>query len=83
MPRKVHLVGVGQAGIVALHAAALEPDLFASVTIRGTIDSWTKVVDQKTPRGQLTSTVHGALRVYDLPDLVQAIGPEKLKIEKP
>jgi pimeloyl-ACP methyl ester carboxylesterase len=25
-PRKVHLVGVGRAGIVALHAAALHPE---------------------------------------------------------
>lgn len=81
MPRKVHLVGVGQAGIVALHAAALEPQLFASVTVRDTITSWTNVVGQKVPRGQLPSTVHGALKVYDLPDLAQAIGPKKLKVE--
>lgn len=81
-PRKVHLVGVGQAGIVALHAAALEPELFASVTIRDTVESWTAVVAQRAPRGQLPSTVHGALATYDLPDLARVIGAEKLRVEK-
>lgn len=80
-PRKVHLIAVGNVGIAALHAAALEPDLFASVTLRGTPESWSHVVGQKVPTGMLTSTVHGALRVYDLPDLVRAIGPDKVHVE--
>jgi cephalosporin-C deacetylase-like acetyl esterase len=80
-PRKVHLVGVGRAGIAALHAAALEPDLFASVTLRRTLDNWSAVVRQPVPTGLLTSTVHGALRKYDLPDLVRSMDPSKMKIE--
>lgn len=70
-PRPVHLVGVGQAGIVALHAAALQPDLFASLTLRETPESWAKVVRDRVPAGQLDGTVHAALRVYDLPDLLR------------
>ena len=77
-PRKVHLVGTGAAGIIALHAAAMQPGLFASVTVRDTPASWADVVRQKSPIGQLDSTVHGALHVYDLPDLVQLIGPDKV-----
>lgn len=71
-PRKVHLVGVGQAGIPALHAAALEPELFTSLTLRQTPESWVPVVAQKVPAGQLTNTVHGALEFYDLSDLLRA-----------
>ena len=80
-PRRVHLVGVGQAGIVALHAAALRPQLFASVTLRGTPRDWSSIVGQRVPLGQLESTVHGALEVYDLPDLVRLIGEDKVHYE--
>jgi len=79
--RDVHLVGVGQAGIVALHAAAMNPDLFTTVTIKGAPKSWTEIVGSQQLQGQLDSVVHGALRVYDLPDLVRLAGPEKVKFE--
>jgi len=62
-PRGVHLVGVGQSGIVALHAAALRPELFASVTLRGTPHNWSSVVEQKIPKGQLDSAVHRTFRI--------------------
>ena len=78
-PREVHLVGVGQSGIIALHAAAMRPDLFTSVTLKNTPHDWTSVVSNPTPIGMLDSTVHGALNVYDLPDLVRLAGNEKVK----
>ena len=81
-PRRVHLVGVGQAGIVALHAAALNPELFASVTLRNTPRDWASVVRQSVPDGQLECTVHGALELYDLPDLVRLAGNDKVRYEK-
>ncbi len=80
-PRKVHLIGVGRAGIAALHAAALEPDLYASVTLRRTLPAWTPIVRQSIPQALLTTTVHGALKTYDLPDLVRTIDATKLHIE--
>jgi len=80
-PRQVHLIAVGRCGIPALHAAALEPGMFATVRLRGALEAWSPVVKQPVPAGQLTSTVHGALKVYDLPDLARAIGPDKLKTE--
>lgn len=81
-PRKVHVVGVGRAGIAALHAAALGGDLFTSVTLRDTPESWSAIVGQRVPTGQMSGTVHGALGVYDLPDLVRSLAPKKVAIEK-
>ena len=80
-PRKVHLIGVGNATIVALHAAALQPDLFTSVTLRNAPREWAAVVRQNIPSGHLDSTVHGALEVYDLPDLVRLVGEKKVRFE--
>lgn len=80
-PRRVHLVGVGQAGIIALHAAALRPELFASVTLRNTPRNWSSIVKQPVPQGQLDSAVHAALEVYDLPDLVRLVGEDKVRYE--
>jgi pimeloyl-ACP methyl ester carboxylesterase len=82
-PRKVRLVGVGQAGIPALHAAALEPELFSSIVLRETLDSWDDVVRTPEAGPQLESVVHGALRFYDLPDLLHTLPPESVSIEAP
>ncbi|MFO0821090.1 MAG: acetylxylan esterase [Pirellulales bacterium] len=79
-PRKVHLVAVGHAVVPALHAAALEPELFESVTLRDGLESWTSVVASRAPNGQLPNTVHNALRWYDLPDLQRLLG-EKVRRE--
>ena len=78
-PRNVHLVGVGQAGLAALHAAALNPERFASVAIKDAPRDWASVVRESVPAGRLTGTVHGALAVYDLPDLVRLAGEEKVR----
>ena len=72
--RPVHLVGVGEAGPAALHAGALEPDLFASVRLEHSLESWADVVRTPMAENQLINTVHGALRVYDLPDLAATLG---------
>ena len=82
-PHTVHLVGIGQAGLPALHAAALEPDLFASLTLRRTLSSWAEVVRTPTAASQLPTVVHGALKTYDLPDLVASLGSGKVRIENP
>lgn len=79
-PRDVHLVGVGQAGVTALHAAALHPQRFASVTIRDAPQDWASVVREPVPAGRLTGTVHAALEVYDLPDLVRLAGEERVRV---
>ncbi len=50
---KVHLVGTGEAGPAALHAAALEPDLFSSLELRRSLVSWSNVVKTEVTVNQL------------------------------
>ena len=75
-------MGIGEAAIPTLHAAALEPQLFASVQLRRMIPSWVEVVRSPETVNQLVNTVHGALKVYDLPDLTQLCGKGKVGIEE-
>lgn len=81
-PRDVHLVGVGNAGVIALHAAALRPDLFTTVTLRDAPADWSSLVADPVPQGRLTTTVHGALQLYDLPDLARTLHEGQLKLER-
>lgn len=80
---KVNLVAIGVAGPPALHAAALEQALFENVTLKESLRSWSDVVAHPDAPGQLGSVIHGALRVYDLPDLAAALPSEKVTIEAP
>ncbi len=56
-------------GVAAMHAAALEPDLFFSVSAWQSLRSWSDVVATPITRNQFVTAVHGALEFYDLPDL--------------
>jgi cephalosporin-C deacetylase-like acetyl esterase len=76
---KLRLVAIGVAGPPALHAAALESQLFGALELRGSPQSWTKGLADPTVGGQLGSTVHGALRAYDLPDLVASLSTIKVE----
>jgi dienelactone hydrolase len=78
----VALIAIGSVGIPALHAAALEPDLFDSVKLTRSLISWSNVVKMGKSQDQLVNTVHGALTVYDLPNLAETLG-DKLSIEEP
>lgn len=77
---KVHLVGIGECGPAALHAAALEPDLFASLELSRSLVSWSDVVRTEVSVNQLVNTVHGALKKYDLPDLLRTLPEEKVTV---
>lgn len=74
---KLHLHAVGVAAIPALHAAALRPERFATITAEQSIGSWHEVVQTPVPENQLINTVHGAIKNYDLPDLVDLAGGGK------
>ena len=78
----VALVAIGSVGVPALHAAALEPDLFSSVKLVRTLTSWSDVIEQGRSVNQQANAVHGALTTYDLPDLAGILG-EKLIIKEP
>jgi pimeloyl-ACP methyl ester carboxylesterase len=75
----VHVVGVGAAGPIALHAAALDPRI-EQVTVEDSVVSWESVVRTPISYNQLSSVVAGALAVYDLPELARFIAPRGLTI---
>ena len=68
---KVEVIGVGEAAIPALHAAALAPEQFHKVKLEQMIASWADVVSAPEHYNQLVNAVHGVHRHYDLPDLVK------------
>ena len=79
---RMDLVAVGNVGVPALHAAALEPDLFGSVKLVRSLSSWSNVIESGRSYNQQVNAVQGALTIYDLPDLAVTLG-EKLTIEEP
>ncbi|MEQ9406552.1 MAG: hypothetical protein RIK87_02455 [Fuerstiella sp.] len=81
--RAIQLIATGEVAIPALHAAALEPTRFKSVRLKHMIRSWAEVVAAPESTNQLVNAVHGALRHYDLPDLVELAGKDRVNIEEP
>ena len=73
-PNQITLIGVDRAGPVALHAAALDDRVQATI-IRASFDSWLPIVADPTQLHNMTHEVPGALQFYDLTDLVAAIAP--------
>ena len=69
-PARVAVVANGETGVAALHAAALEPQLLASLRLERSLTSWSEVVRTPLAKNQNVNSVFGALRAYDLPDLV-------------
>jgi dienelactone hydrolase len=69
----VELVAVGYVGTSALHAAALEPELFSAVKLVRPLVSWTNGVELGYNKIRLVNLVHGALEVYDLPELADLV----------
>lgn len=81
---RIRVIGVGHAGPAVLHAAALERELYAQVELRQTLDRWSSVVaDRQGCGAMLLNTVHGSLKVYDLPDLRRVIGEKRLTVVDP
>jgi hypothetical protein len=80
--RAVDLVAIGNVGIAALHAAALEPNLFSTVKLSRMLRSWSTIVHERLNRNQVANVVHGALLHYDLPNLVATLG-EKVAVAEP
>ncbi len=78
----VDLIAVGNVGVPALHAAALEPELFGSVKLVRSLTSWSDVIASGRSSNQQVNTVHGALTTYDLPNLTATLG-ERLTVDEP
>ncbi|MCX6910082.1 MAG: hypothetical protein NTY01_18845 [Verrucomicrobia bacterium] len=82
-PTELHLTAIGEAAIPALHAAAFAPDAFRTVTLRRMLPSWEAIVRATETFDQAVNIVHGALRHYDLPDLVELAGAAKVTRPEP
>ncbi len=80
--RRLKLIAVGHVSVPALHAAALEPDMFGEVTLVRSLVSWANLIELGRSYNQLVNTVHGALTTYDLGDLARTLG-DKLTVEAP
>ena len=76
-------VAIGEAAIPALHAATLSPGQFRSVTLRRMIPDWQALTGAGETFDQTVNMVHGALRHYDLPDLIELVGKDRVRIEEP
>lgn len=76
-----NLVASGEAVIPALHAAALEPEMFGKIRLSGVTDAWVDVVQTPVAKNQQSNLVFGALQEYDLQTLRELLG-ENLTIEK-
>lgn len=77
------LVGIGEAAIPALHAAALRPKSYRSVTLKHMLASWEELVDTPESLNQTVNIVHGALQHYDLLNLVELVGKDKVSLVEP
>ena len=72
--KSVEIVADGEvAGLVALHAAALEPALIKGVTLDAPIRTWYDFVKSGSTPYPITNIVHGALLEYDVPDLQRLV----------
>jgi dienelactone hydrolase len=70
---RITLVARGRAVVASLHAAALEPELFADCRFENGLDSWHALAGK--PCGEhLADVVHAALESYDLSDLRAQLG---------
>ena len=79
----ISIIGIGEAAVPALHAAALERDAFTQITLRRMIASYESLVGSEENFDQTVNMVHGVLRHYDLPDLIQLVGKDRVVIEQP
>jgi hypothetical protein len=81
--QKINIIAVGECGPAALHAMALEPELFDHLSLLRSLISWSNVIHTPVTRGAFINTIHGVLRYYDLPDLISLCGTERVEVRNP
>ncbi|WP_321476417.1 acetylxylan esterase [uncultured Paludibaculum sp.] len=70
---RLYGVGVEAGGVPLLHAAILDPR-FRKIALDRSLLSYQAVIDGRIHRGVFEQVVPGALKLYDLPDLVRMLG---------
>lgn len=78
---RIALYGWDAGAIPALYAAAFDSRI-AAVTLNGLLTSYESVIRQRIHRRVFEHIVVGALRSYDLPDLIRWIAPRKVTVER-
>jgi dienelactone hydrolase len=73
-PDRIYAYGREEGGVPLLYAAVLD-ERIKKIAIEGTLVSYQSVITNRIHRQVLESTVRGALKDYDLPDLVAALAP--------
>lgn len=81
---RIHVHGYGLGALYALFAAALEPRIAGGV-LEGMIPSYQSIVDTELYRLHCPErmVVHGILRHFDIPDLLQALAPRTFELRAP
>ena len=74
-------VGVGAASMPMLFAAAFDSRI-ASVDLDGLLHSYESVVESRLHRRAYEQSVPGILKHFDVPDLIKAIAPRPVKVER-
>lgn len=79
-PTEIRLIAHGQVAIPALHAAALDRSAFTEIILYRMIPSWESIVAAGETFNQPVNIVHGCLKHYDLSDLIELVGVNKVKL---
>jgi hypothetical protein len=78
----VRAIGVERASVATLLAAAFDQRI-RSVELERMLQSYRSVVESRLHRGVFEDIIPGALREFDLPDLVAALGTRVVRVSDP
>ena len=81
-PRRIFGAGQGLGAVPMLHAAAAGTP-FAGVLLDGMLSSYRSMVERPLHRAMFENVVPGALRRYDLPDLIAALAARPVWVVDP
>jgi len=81
-PSRVSVRGRELAAVPALYAAAFDTRI-SSVRLERMIESYASITRHRIHRNQWENAVPGALRHFDLPDLVRFVSPRKVEVVDP
>jgi hypothetical protein len=73
-PNQITAQASGHLGLVLLHAAALDPHL-KHITIDHILESYKSLLENPMPIDAPEDILPGVLLHYDIPDLIQTLGP--------
>ena len=76
---RIELIGRGRAAVPALYAMAFDGRI-AALTVFGMTPSYMSILENRIHRQVFEQVVPGAIRAFDLPELVQAVAPRKVTV---